>query len=239
MTTTVPHRPRVTRRDELNDLQLFFDNYFRDEGLERVLDVGAGFKLPLDIPRSTHLVALDQDAAALKRNENADEKVLGHVEDLGTNGLTGFDAVICWWVLEHLPSPGAAIAKMATALRPGGLLVVGVPYFWGFKALATKLTPFWFHVYMARRDDPLAGSPGYGPYPTYLRREIAPNRLDEIAAQNGLIRVYGKTFSLRPEERLPEAARIIWTSAGRLVLLLSGDRYNPLMSEHVAVFRRD
>lgn len=37
------------------------------------------------------------------------------------------DAASLWHVLEHLDDPGPALARVAGWLRPGGLLVVGVP----------------------------------------------------------------------------------------------------------------
>jgi SAM-dependent methyltransferase len=37
------------------------------------------------------------------------------------------DAVTLWHVLEHLDDPGAALARIATWMRPGGVILVGVP----------------------------------------------------------------------------------------------------------------
>lgn len=37
------------------------------------------------------------------------------------------DAVTVWHVLEHLEDPGAAVSEVATWLRPGGTVLVGVP----------------------------------------------------------------------------------------------------------------
>jgi SAM-dependent methyltransferase len=37
------------------------------------------------------------------------------------------DAVTLWHVLEHLDDPGAALARIAAWLAPGGVLLVGVP----------------------------------------------------------------------------------------------------------------
>jgi SAM-dependent methyltransferase len=236
--TRAYERARVVQDDELRDVQCFFDRHFRDGRLQRVLDAGAGFNLPLDIPRSAHLVAIDLDPEALARNENADEKLVGDIEQLDLTGLRDFDAIICWWVLEHMRTPSLAVAQMANVLRPGGLLILGVPYYWGFKALVTKLTPFRFHLYMARREDPLAGTPGYGPYPTSLRREISPKALDRIAARHRLSSVFQRTYSSQPERRLPTPARRLWVGAGRLVHTVTCGRYDPLMSEHIAIYER-
>ncbi len=47
-----------------------------------------------------------------------------------------FDMVLCEQVLEHLDDPAAAMSEIARVLRPGGLLVIGVPIFpWGVSHL--------------------------------------------------------------------------------------------------------
>jgi SAM-dependent methyltransferase len=181
-------------------------------------------------------VALDTSEAALAKNENADEKIVGDIQAFSFP--EHFDAIICWWVLEHIPRPKAAMARMAAALRPGGLLVVAVPYLWGLKAAATKLTPFSFHVWFARRSDPTAGTPGSAPYRTYLRRDIAPSRLVEIAAAEGLEAVYAETYSTRPEALLPRPTRALWSGIGWAVRVATLGRLNPLLSEYVVVFKK-
>jgi len=57
-----------------------------------------------------------------------------------------FDTVLCTQVLEHVPDPGALMADMARVLRPGGALIVTVPFafrihyephdFWRFTSYA-------------------------------------------------------------------------------------------------------
>jgi len=38
-----------------------------------------------------------------------------------------YDVITLWHVLEHLPDPGASLAKLAPLLKPGGYLIVAVP----------------------------------------------------------------------------------------------------------------
>ncbi|HEX8121341.1 MAG TPA: class I SAM-dependent methyltransferase [Solirubrobacteraceae bacterium] len=58
------------------------------------------------------------------------------------------DAVTLWHVLEHLEDPGAALARIASWLRPGGTLVVGVP---NVASLQARLFgERWFHLDLAR-----------------------------------------------------------------------------------------
>ena len=46
----------------------------------------------------------------------------------GAADAGGFDAVICHHTLEHVPSPPEALAEMRRLLRPGGRLLLFVPY---------------------------------------------------------------------------------------------------------------
>lgn len=48
--------------------------------------------------------------------------------ELSSLGEGRFDAVICHHVLEHVPDPWGALAQMQRVLRPGGLLLLHVPY---------------------------------------------------------------------------------------------------------------
>jgi SAM-dependent methyltransferase len=48
-------------------------------------------------------------------------------ETIAEHDDAGLDAVTLWHVLEHVDEPGAALSRIASWLRPGGALVVGVP----------------------------------------------------------------------------------------------------------------
>jgi SAM-dependent methyltransferase len=58
------------------------------------------------------------------------------------------DAATLWHVLEHLDEPGAALARIAGWLRPGGLLLVGVPNLASVQARAGGAT--WYHLDVPR-----------------------------------------------------------------------------------------
>jgi SAM-dependent methyltransferase len=56
------------------------------------------------------------------------------VADLNTGlpcSTSSFDTVFCISVLEHLHSPQVALSEFARVLRPGGQLVLQVPWQWG------------------------------------------------------------------------------------------------------------
>jgi SAM-dependent methyltransferase len=230
-------RARVWQTAEGKQLQRMFDSYFSEGGLHRVLDAGAGYELPLDIPLDAHLIALDTSEAALAKNENADERIVGDLQKYKFPD-NHFDAIICWWVLEHVPRRREALSSMAAALRPGGLLVIAIPNLWSMKAIVTRLTPYRFHVWFARRSNPAAGTPGTSPYPTFLRRDLSPRNLSRAAAAFGLRPFYSSIYSAEPEARLPEPLRLIWKGIGSVVRAATFGRYDPLSSEYLVVFQK-
>lgn len=58
------------------------------------------------------------------------------------------DAVVLWHVLEHLDDPGAALERVAGWLRPGGVLLVGVPNL--ASAQAALGGDRWYHLDLPR-----------------------------------------------------------------------------------------
>ena len=58
------------------------------------------------------------------------------------------DAATLWHVLEHLDEPGAALERIAGWLRPGGLLLVGVPNLGGVQARLGA--DRWYHLDVPR-----------------------------------------------------------------------------------------
>jgi SAM-dependent methyltransferase len=58
------------------------------------------------------------------------------------------DAATLWHVLEHLDEPGAALARVAGWLRPGGLLLVGVPNLGSAQARVGGAR--WYHLDVPR-----------------------------------------------------------------------------------------
>ncbi|MFO0581391.1 MAG: class I SAM-dependent methyltransferase [Anaeromyxobacter sp.] len=73
-----------------------------------------------------------------------------HVGPLEAAGIAdgSLDAVTMWHVLEHWPDPAVALAHAARLLRPGGVLMVGVPNFGSPEARAT--CDGWFHLDVPR-----------------------------------------------------------------------------------------
>ncbi len=232
-------RPRVWQNEQMKELQRFFDAYFaREMELTEVLDAGAGVQLPLDIPLHVRLTSLDIDEGNLSRNMNADRKIVGDLQlyDFAENS---FDAIICWYVLEHVADPDAVLARLATAVRPGGLIVISVPYIWSFKGMITRFTPHTFHLWVYRRLGGLGGGTDTVPYRTYLRGVLAPRRLDSIARSNRLGTIYSTLYNEQPEDALPASLRALWRALGKAARVATFNRYDPLTSEYIVVFRNE
>ena len=101
-----------------------------------VLDAGGGDGLLVEALGRRHrgwrIVVGDLDPERLevgRRRVGADAGLIRFVElDLtGDLGEATYDAVLAIECLEEIPEDAAAVAAMARALRPGGLLVVHVP----------------------------------------------------------------------------------------------------------------
>ena len=71
----------------------------------------------------------------------------GGIED-STVPPGSLDAATLWHVLEHLDEPGPAIARVGSWLRPGGLLLVGVPNLGSLQARIGGAR--WYHLDVPR-----------------------------------------------------------------------------------------
>lgn len=98
-----------------------------------VLDAGAGIgtftELALDAGR--RVTALEPDPAFAERLEarfGGREGFSLECAELQEGAIpTGFDSVLCFNVLEHLPDDHGALRALREALRPGGRLLLLVP----------------------------------------------------------------------------------------------------------------
>lgn len=117
----------------------------------RVLDVGCGRGFLLEAFRRrgwrTHGTELDDRSAAHAREVLRLEVETGPVDDARWPDAH-FDAVAIWHVLEHLSEPELAILRARRILRPGGVLMIGVPNFASPEALLAG--PGWFHLDVPR-----------------------------------------------------------------------------------------
>lgn len=105
-----------------------YEPLIRTHALGRLADLGCG---PVPFfgwyrDRVTETVCVDWERS-LHMHDHVD-----HVADLNRPmpflQNEAFDTVLCTDVLEHLHSPDTLFQEMARILRPGGCLIVGVPF---------------------------------------------------------------------------------------------------------------
>jgi SAM-dependent methyltransferase len=119
-------------------MQPFTDALFDRVGIgpgSQVLDVGCGggdvtFALARRIGPGGSMVGVDMDETklALARQE-AQREGLAHVafrraDVTSIIAQSIYDVVYSRFLLSHLPDPSAALAKLFSALRPGGVLII-------------------------------------------------------------------------------------------------------------------
>jgi SAM-dependent methyltransferase len=160
----------------------------------RVLEAGCGSSSRVDLPAGRRLVGIDISQRQLDNNTVLDEKHLGDLQTY-VFPAEGFDLILCWDVIEHLPDPAKALERMAASLNPGGSLVLAFPNLWSLKGLVTKFTPYkvheWFYRYVI--GDKRASNE-WDQFGTTFRACIAPTALRAWAARTGLEVVYDEVY---------------------------------------------
>jgi SAM-dependent methyltransferase len=176
----------------------------------RVLDAGCGSNSYVKAPENAHRVGIDISEDQLRRNTFVDEKILGDIQVYELPPAS-FDVIICWWVLEHLREPTKVMLRFRDALRENGIMILAVPNVLSAKGLATKLTPFWFHVwiYRALYGDKMAGAPGHPPFRTWLRFSISPWAIRRFGRLSGLSVDYINLFEDEDVKLLRRRHRIV------------------------------
>ena len=109
----------------------------------RVLDAGAGTGRLVEALLSAGYTARGIEPSA--RSANLAAAAGRPVERLPIerNSDSNLDAVVFWHVLEHLDDPSGALARAHDWLRPGGLVLVGVP---NAASLQARIAgPGWLH----------------------------------------------------------------------------------------------
>jgi SAM-dependent methyltransferase len=90
-----------------------------------VLEYGVGTCLNLRFLRCRSKVGFDLSDAG---RETAEELGIEFVTDIAALDGRQFSAVICHHVLEHVPDPLAILERIKAQLRPGGRLILCVPF---------------------------------------------------------------------------------------------------------------
>jgi SAM-dependent methyltransferase len=92
-----------------------------------VLDVGCGRKPYRARVAATRYVGVDVETEATRAYGDVDVFYDGRTLPFAT---ASFDGVLCSQVLEHVFTPEEFLCEIARVLRPGGRLVLAVPFAW-------------------------------------------------------------------------------------------------------------
>lgn len=208
----------------------------------RVLEAGCGARSHLTYPTRTRIVGVDLLRSQLERYEGSGVLAQGDVTALSVADAS-VDIVVCWDVLEHLLAPERAIAEIARVLRPDGLAVLALPNILSLKGLATRATPWWFHVWVYRTllGNASVGTDESDQFPTAFRFSLRPAGLARMAAAFGLrvesLELYEGPVPrhLRRRFRLADIALGALGLASRIVTL---GRYDTTLSDMVVVLTK-
>lgn len=112
----------------------------------RLLDVGCGKGKLILYARSPHVefTGIDMSGANLEdaRRAGYQHTKQGNVNERLPFPDESFDIVLCHHVLEHLLAPERLIEEMRRVLRPGGILIGGVPmHTWWVRLLRISVVP--------------------------------------------------------------------------------------------------
>ena len=110
------------RRGLLNELRRHFPALTGE-----LLDVGCGNKPYRALVPAARYTGLDIDNAFTRRVGAADVFYDGSAFPLPD---AAFDAVLCSQVLEHVFTPEKFLGEIRRVLRPGGTLLLAVPFLW-------------------------------------------------------------------------------------------------------------
>ena len=90
---------------------------------DTVFEYGAGYGWNLLSLRCARRIAYD-----ISEHTGSDDKTIEWTRDLASIPSESADVIICHHALEHLLHPAQALASMRNLLRPGGRLLLFVPF---------------------------------------------------------------------------------------------------------------
>lgn len=94
-----------------------------------VLDVGCGLRQYEDCFSHCTYLGIDVEESGRPAEDKRPDQYFNGLDIPGD--AERFDAVICNEVLEHCIDPGRLLSEMHRVLKPGGRLLITVPFIWG------------------------------------------------------------------------------------------------------------
>jgi SAM-dependent methyltransferase len=145
--------PAVVERLQrfLNGLRVGAINYRSRSKRGRILDIGCGRGFLLrEFQRGGWEVMgteLSESAGMYARDVLNLPVRIGDFREMNLPA-NHFDAIVLWHVLEHVYAPQATLAEVNRLLKPGGVLMIGVPNFGAWEARFSR--DKWFHLDVPR-----------------------------------------------------------------------------------------
>ena len=128
-----PNNYLERRRYEIRVRAETIESLLTGDKIASILDIGCGdgsISLPL-LSAERHVTLLDVSPNMLSSaRSRVPESLIANVNLMGEDFLTAplaagtYDVILCIGVLAHVSSPGDVIGKIATLLKPGGLLIL-------------------------------------------------------------------------------------------------------------------
>jgi 2-polyprenyl-3-methyl-5-hydroxy-6-metoxy-1,4-benzoquinol methylase len=202
----------------LGALQARLDELLAQVKPVRLLDAGCGKNRAVPIADECYIVGVDLSEDQLADNTAIDEAIVGDVQTCELGGPR-FDAVFCWYVLEHLDHPHQALLNFMSALKPHGVIILAVPHVSSVKGLVTRFTPFWFHDWMLRNI--LGGTAEADRFPTVMSPLISPQRLRAFAQDHDLSIEFLREYEGWEQKKLRSKLRLTGRAFRAVQLLVS------------------
>lgn len=119
-----------------------------DPGLALEIGAGAGWMLHALRERDWHVIGSERNAEAAATTRRGSDLPVFVGDMAAVRDAPVVDLVIMFHVLEHLADPLTALRDAASRLRPGGMLVLGLPNIrsWQARSAGTR----WLHLDVPR-----------------------------------------------------------------------------------------
>ncbi len=185
----------------IKELQKHLDREFAQRPPPVILEAGCGSGSNVTFPDGSYVVGIDISDEELSKNSIVDEKIVGDIQEYPLEAGR-YDVIVCWDVLEHVEAPPKAMLNFVRALKDDGLLLLAFPNVNSLKGMVAKLTPHAFHTFVYRLIyGERYGQPGLITFPTYLKRSIAPARVERFAEQHRLQTVFSAEYESGVQRR--------------------------------------
>jgi len=204
-----------------------------------VLEAGCGRRSVVDLGDTAIVTGIDIAPEEVQHNKRLQEVRIGDIQNCEIE-QDRFDVAVCWNVLEHLDAPGAALANLYSALRPGGVLVLGMPNRQSLKARLVVLTPHRLHSFVWHRLYPNAPL-DEGPFSVVHHPEMDLDALRRFAHERNMTIVYRALYESEMQQKLRRRLHLgerVWGSLGSLLGSLSRGQIDALHSDAILVLRK-